>query len=195
MNESVLIEIGSTGRNAGKTTMATQLIKQYSAHYPIFGLKIITISGNRGKCQRGVKGCGLCTSISSGYELVKEKQTSGNKDTTLMLNAGCQEVYLLKSFKNCLAEAFNYFVKQIPPNSLIVCESNSLRKVIKPDAFIMMINSEKTVKPSAKAVFDLADYYLREATTLKELDPVIKRLDLVRLNKGERKNERFNATR
>lgn len=185
INESVLIEIGSTGRNAGKTTMATKLINKYAGHYPIYGLKIITISGDRGKCQRGVKGCGICTSISSGYELVKERRTKGNKDTTQMLNAGCREVYLLKSFNNCLEEAFETFLEQVPPHSLIVCESNSLRKVIAPDIFLMMHNDQKKVKPSAQAVLDLVDYHLREAIIPKVVDTIIHKLDLVNVSKGE----------
>ena len=43
-----MIQIGSTGRNSGKTTLAEALIKQYQEVYPIYGLKIITISGQRG---------------------------------------------------------------------------------------------------------------------------------------------------
>ena len=50
-----MIQIGSTGRNSGKTTLAEALIKQYQEVYPIYGLKIITISGQRGVCQRGTK--------------------------------------------------------------------------------------------------------------------------------------------
>ncbi|NSN12823.1 hypothetical protein HRE23_18415, partial [Enterococcus faecalis] len=74
-----MIQIGSTGRNSGKTTLAEALIKQYQEVYPIYGLKIITISGQRGVCQRGTKGCGICTSITAGYELVEEQETIGNK--------------------------------------------------------------------------------------------------------------------
>ena len=62
-----MIQIGSTGRNSGKTTLAEALIKQYQEVYPIYGLKIITISGQRGVCQRGTKGCGICTSITAGF--------------------------------------------------------------------------------------------------------------------------------
>lgn len=75
-----MIQIGSTGRNSGKTTLAEALIKQYQEVYPIYGLKIITISGQRGVFQRGTKGCGICTSITAGYELVEEQETIGNKD-------------------------------------------------------------------------------------------------------------------
>lgn len=90
-----MIQIGSTGRNSGKTTLAEALIKQYQEVYPIYGLKIITISGQRGVCQRGTKGCGICTSITAGYELVEEQETIGNKDTMKLLAAGCQKVFLL----------------------------------------------------------------------------------------------------
>ncbi|MGC3062355.1 hypothetical protein ACPTFZ_15180, partial [Enterococcus faecalis] len=69
-----MIQIGSTGRNSGKTSLAEAHIKQYQVVYPIYGLKIITISAQRGVCQPGTKGCGICTTISARYQLVEEQE-------------------------------------------------------------------------------------------------------------------------
>ena len=117
-----MIQIGSTGRNSGKTTLAEALIKQYQEVYPIYGLKIITISGQRGVCQRGTKGCGICTSITAGYELVEEQETIGNKDTMKLLAA------------------------------LIICESNSLRNVVQPGLFLMMNNQNRQKESAKKVI-------------------------------------------
>src|SRR5699024_1253022 len=93
---SRLLQIGSTGRNSGKTTLAAEVIKKYKNQIPIVALKIITITGKRGICQRGTVGCGICTSIDSGYELIEEENVRGNKDTMQLLRSGVMLVVLIK---------------------------------------------------------------------------------------------------
>ena len=168
----LMIQIGSTGRNSGKTTMAKKIIERYKSQLPIYGLKIITISGAKGACQRGVKGCGICTSISEGYELVEETETEGNKDTMQLLKAGCEKVFLLKVFQGCLEEAFQEFIFAIPKEALLICESNSLRNVIQPDMFIMMDNQRK-IKPSAADVIKKADKILNQPFISKDIESLI----------------------
>jgi hypothetical protein len=157
---SSLIQIGSTGRNSGKTTIAKALITKYSQEFTIYGLKIITISGARGACQRGAVGCGICTSIDQGYELIEEKNRRGDKDTMQLLRAGCQKVYLLKAFQEHLFTGFQAFLTLVPQDALIVCESNSLREVVEPAYFIMMDN-QKGMKKTAAKVIDQADLILK----------------------------------
>lgn len=154
-----MIQIGSTGRNSGKTTIAKKIITTNHHRFSIYGLKIITISGARGKCQRGETGCGICTSISENYELTEETNCEGSKDTMQLLKAGCKKVYLLKSFNECLLEGFLTFLQFVPKNSLIICESNSIRNVIKPSLFLMM-NNQKSMKETAAKVIAQADIIL-----------------------------------
>jgi hypothetical protein len=160
-NESIagLIQIGSTGRNSGKTTIAKALISKYKKEFTIYGLKIITISGARGACQRGAVGCGICTSIDEGYELIEERNQRGSKDTMQFLQAGCEKVYLLKAFQEHLLAGFQAFLALVPEDVLIVCESNSLREVVEPAYFIMMDN-QKGMKKTAAKVIDRADLIL-----------------------------------
>ncbi|MBP2100347.1 hypothetical protein [Enterococcus rivorum] len=157
-----MIQIGSTGRNSGKTTMAKELIAYYCKSTSVFGLKIITITGDRGKCQRGAVGCGICTSIDEGYELIEEKNSTGTKDTMELLKTGCEKVYLLKVFREHLLDGFLAFLELVPADSLIVCESNSIREVVKPGVFVMMDN-KKRIKETAARVIDQADIVLKEA--------------------------------
>jgi hypothetical protein len=158
-NVPMMIQIGSTGRNSGKTTIAKAIISENRQLAPIYGLKIITISGAKGKCQRGETGCGICTSIDEGYELIEEKNNRGSKDTMQLLRAGCEKVYLLKVFYDHLLEGFLAFQALVPRKALIVCESNSVREVIKPGLFIMMSN-QKGMKKTAAKVIDQADLIL-----------------------------------
>ena len=67
-------------------------------------------------------------------------------------------MFWLRCHKEHLAEGIKYFLSQIPRDAVIICESNSLREVVKPGRFIMLKNPEDTsVKPSAAAVMELAD--------------------------------------
>ncbi|OEG23057.1 hypothetical protein BCR24_13765 [Enterococcus ureilyticus] len=154
-----LIQIGSTGRNSGKTTLAKKLIAENYQRFSIYGLKIITISGRRGQCQRGEVGCGICTSIEEGYELIEETNRIGTKDTMQLLKAGCKKVYLLKVFHDHLLEGFLTFLQVVPRDTVIVCESNSLREVVKPGIFVMMAN-QKSIKKTAANVIQYADLIL-----------------------------------
>src|SRR5699024_2956550 len=148
--------------------LAAEVIKKYKNQIPIVALKIITITGKRGICQRGTVGCGICTSIDSGYELIEEENVRGNKDTMQLLRSGAMQVFLLKAFEDSLKEGFYEFLKQIPKDALIICESNTLRKYVKPGLFIMMENRKKKMKPTAQMVYDLADKVL----TTEEVEAV-----------------------
>lgn len=154
-----MIQIGSTGRNSGKTMLAKKIIKQYHEVFTIYGLKIITITGSKGKCQRGEIGCGICTSIDTGFELVEETDKLGDKDTMQLLRAGCKRVFLLKVFHDCLSDGFQAFLEKVPLGALIICESNSLREIVRPNCFIMMHN-KTSMKKTAKNVINEADMIL-----------------------------------
>ncbi|MHC5229739.1 hypothetical protein ACYSNW_15855 [Enterococcus sp. LJL99] len=154
-----MIQIGSTGRNSGKTTIAKKIIAMNHQRFSIYGLKIITIKGAKGNCQRGETGCGICTSISEGYELTEEKNRDGSKDTMQMLASGCKKVYLMKALHDSLLEGFLAFLQFVPRDTLIICESNSIREVVKPGLFLMM-NNQNSIKKTAAKVIDQADFIL-----------------------------------
>lgn len=155
-----LLQIGSTSRNAGKTTLAKKVIEKYKADVSLVALKIITITGKRGVCQRGGAGCGICTSISQGYELTEEFDNTGSKDTMQLLAAGASRVFLLKAFKDSLQDGFCDFLMQLRAEDMIICESNTLREFVHPGLFLMAQNGKKAVKPTAQAVLDMADRVL-----------------------------------
>lgn len=157
-----LIQIGSSGRNSGKTTLAVRLINQWKEVLPIIGIKIVTIQQKNGKCPRGGAGCGTCTNITGDYELTREDGLISQKDTSLMLQAGCKEVYFLRAMKTHLPEAFRLFLRNIPENHLIICESNTLRKHVEPGLFVFLHNTSGQIKPAAQEVMEMADITLKD---------------------------------
>ncbi|MFT8316443.1 MAG: hypothetical protein ABF633_19645 [Clostridium sp.] len=154
-----MLLIGSSGRNSGKTTLAASLIRNWKDRFPIIALKITTIEEKNGKCPRGGKGCGVCTNIKENFQLIEEKISESNKDTSLLLAAGAERVYWLKVLKAHIKEGIEYFLAEISKNNLIICESNSLRNIVKPGVFIMLKNTQNSnIKKSASEVVDKADF-------------------------------------
>jgi predicted P-loop ATPase/GTPase len=175
-----MILIGSTARNSGKTTLAISIINKYKLNRPVVGLKVTTIHEKNGKCIRGGEGCGVCSNLKGNFEITEELNSDNNKDTSLLLAAGAENVYWLKTLKNNIYEGFEVFIKQIPENTLIVCESNSLRKVVNPGVFIMVKNTrDSQIKKSASEVIDQADIIIENnfnddfQEIIKEIENII----------------------
>lgn len=155
-----LILIGACNRNAGKTQVACEIIRAFRGQYPVYGLKVICAHGTG--CHRGVSGCGMCR-FDGAYELVRETNAEGRKDTAQMLRAGAQGVWLLKSRRESLVESFSHFLEQVPEDALIVGESNSLRRHVMPGAFLFAGDAEscRDKKPSAAEALPFADGFVR----------------------------------
>jgi molybdopterin-guanine dinucleotide biosynthesis protein A len=150
--------VGSAGRNAGKTEFACRLIGKFSGGAEIVGIKVTTILEKDGLCPRGGKGCGVCSSLDSDYCITDEADAPPDKDTARLLSAGASRVLWLRCLKTHLKEGFLDLLGKIDPDALLVCESNSLRHVVRPGVFVM-VTSEMvgTMKPSAAEVHRLAD--------------------------------------
>jgi hypothetical protein len=176
-----MILIGSTARNSGKTTLAISIINKYKLTRPVIALKVTTIEDKNGKCIHGGEDCGACSNLKGNFEITEELNTGNTKDTSLLLAAGAEKVYWLKTLKNNIFEGFNAFITQIPENSLIVCESNSLRKVVNPGVFVMMKNTQNSqMRKSASEVINQADIIIENnfndnfEKVIREISNIIK---------------------
>jgi len=110
-------------------------------------------------------------SLQGNFEIFEELG-EGDKDSQRMLKAGASKSFFIRTKDEFVEEAFNSLQKRINENSLIVCESNSLRKFVKPRAFVMVGNRIQSKKPGAKAIFNLADFVV-EAMDFKGFKRVI----------------------
>lgn len=193
LNMPNMVMIGSFGRNSGKTTLATTLIKHWRNQWPVFGLKVVCVSEN-GECHRGRAGCGGCTGFTGGFVLQEEFGAAPGKDTSRLLHAGAKRVFLLKSKREALPQALRAFLQQVPTGVLIVCESNSLRKIVQPGVFLMaagdvQATADKTSsKPQARAVAHLAD-----ATLLPQSDKALQHIRVRVLPQGGLRADWYEA--
>jgi hypothetical protein len=155
---SHILLIGAGGRKSGKTLLACQIIKRYSPLRPLIGVKVTTIRGKDEGCPRGGEGCGACSSLEGVYCITEEKNSYSKKDTSRLLNAGARQVFWLRVLQEHLLTGMEALLELIPPDSAVVCESNSIRTIIEPGVFLMVKGKNlRTLKPSARDVQNLAD--------------------------------------
>lgn len=170
-----MLLIGSAGPGCGKTEFACKVIKRFRKVRDIIAIKVTTISAEglaAGQCPRGGKGCGVCSSLEGNFEITRETDSSGRKDTCRLLAAGASRVFWLRSVKGHLAEAAAALVEVIGADAISVCESNSLRGVAEPAAFVMLKRADcKSYKSSAKAVEKYADRTISFDGTGFDFDP------------------------
>ena len=168
INKNNIIIVGAATKNVGKTQFACELIKREAAEHTVVGVKISAVDYTDGKCEHcdGTK-CGVCSSLKGNFKIVEE---SGNdltpsennslsgKDTQRMLRAGADKVYWLKVKNDSFAEGVEKLLSIIPDNACVVCESNRLRRIVKPGLFIVITRGDSNdMKPSCEQVIEYAD--------------------------------------
>ncbi|MDH4240276.1 MAG: molybdenum cofactor guanylyltransferase [Phycisphaerae bacterium] len=153
-----MLMIGSAGANVGKTELACALIKKFGKTTDITGIKVTTIRAKDGQCPRGGEGCGVCSSLDGDFDIMEETDSNSKKDTGRLLAAGAKRVFWLRVMKKRLEEGLGSLLDIIGPESVSICESNSLRQVVEPGVFLMVKGRDsKTWKSSARNVKKYAD--------------------------------------
>jgi hypothetical protein len=166
--DNTLLIVGGTARNVGKTEFVCRLIKKTSANNSVYALKVSAIFPDEGIHHGDHSG------EPEDQHLFEEKRHDTAKDTSRMLRAGAKRVFYLRCEDNCILEVFNRFRKQLPADTAIVCESNSLAKHVQPGLLIMVTKDGEEVKPRAKARMDHADLIVVSdgSSGFKELDQI-----------------------
>ena len=158
MKLPLMLMIGSAGRNVGKTEFACSVIREFCSGRDMVGLKVTTVSQKDGTCPRGGKGCGVCSSLEGEYSITEETGEEAGKDTSRLLAAGADRVYWLRVMRTDLLEGLMAVLDIVGRETVIVCESNSLRTVVVPGLFVMMKDkASDQVKASAEKVKHLTD--------------------------------------
>lgn len=156
-----LLLVGASARNAGKTTFLTRVVANLSRRHPLVAVKATVIRNQEdpGGCARGGTGCGVCRSLGSRpYILHEETGEDPDKDTAKLLAAGATKVLWVRIAEAHMAQARDALLDRIPPGVPIVCESNSFRRVVEPDLFLMMRRQgEPWMKESCRSLLHLCD--------------------------------------
>ena len=153
-----MLMIGSAGANIGKTELACALIKKFNKNKAIIGIKVTTIKAKDRQCPRGGRGCGVCSSLEGNFCITQETDADSGKDTARLLAAGAAKVFWMRVMKTHLKEGLAALLDKIGPDAVSLCESNSLRQVVKPGLFLMVRDKDPRMwKSSADVVKKYAD--------------------------------------
>jgi len=163
-----MLLIGAFHRNAGKTTVTSDIIRQWSRQLPIVAVKSTIIRDN---------GTALG---DTGFSITEESGQVSGKDTARMKAAGAERVFWLKSREDGTLAGIREILKTLSPGQALICEGNTIRRFVRPDVFLMVRNrSICTDKSSARGVCAFADLILESADGRPELPD-----DLLRFRSG-----------
>jgi hypothetical protein len=148
LNIPNMVMIGGNSRNTGKTSMVCSIISQLSATHEVIGLKVTSIRPSENDLHGNHN-----EEFSSCYRIFEELNHDSTKDTSRMLRAGANRVYYIRVEDKYCEQAILHFLSSYINNQLIVCESRSLRDVINPGLFLMMMKI-----PAANNAKDVSAY-------------------------------------
>jgi hypothetical protein len=151
-----MLMIGGSGRNVGKTTLICAIIRKFAPAVPIIGLKVTSIRPGEedfhGHHEQPLEG---------DFRIFEETNSASAKDTAKMLKAGAKKVYFIQSTDEQMQLAMDAFFKLIDKHNIIICETRSLRRLIRPGIFIMITDpSHKDFKSRAVEFENLADLHI-----------------------------------
>jgi len=166
-----MLLVGSAGRNAGKTELTCRIIERFGFDRSLLAAKVTAVDRTDGTCPRGGRGCGVCSSLAGRYAITEETDASGTKDTCRTLAAGAQRVLWLRVAKEHMREGMAALLDLVGRDALWVCESNSIRRVVRPGVFLMVQNAHADrLKPSARDVRDKVDCMVRSLPETQSFD-------------------------
>ncbi len=151
MIESLLL-MGSTEKDAGKTTLSSALIRwcRENLSLPVYAVKATLRHGESEKY----------------LKITEETDPERKKDTGKLLRAGAEKVFWLRCDESSAIEGIEKIFKELPAPGMVVCESNTLRLLLEPALFLMVRKlDEASIKKSAERVLDLADLTIRSSLT------------------------------
>ncbi len=150
----MLVVVGGNSRNIGKTSVAASIIRG-TVQLGWTALKITQYG--HGRCANG--GDCECAGQRHRYALTEEKVAT-SKDSGRFLGAGALKAYWLRTEQQQLGNALPVLKTIFDENENVICESNSLLRFFKPDAYVMVLDGRvEDMKQSARLYFDRADAY------------------------------------
>ncbi|HKA19305.1 MAG TPA: hypothetical protein VKN18_13530 [Blastocatellia bacterium] len=152
-----LVMVGGHSRNVGKTSVVSGIISGLrelgwtAAKITQFGHGVCSVNG---------KACG-CSVSEHQFSITEERQLAAGTDTSRFLDAGARRSLWIRTKQGELASALPAFAKKIETDEYVIVESNSLRRFVKPELYIQVLElANPDFKVSAQQFFDLSDAYI-----------------------------------
>jgi hypothetical protein len=168
-----LILIGGNSRHIGKTTLACEIIRAFSADFQITAFKITSIYIGDEKHHGSHE-----LHLKTEYQISRETNPSNPKDTSKMLQAGAADSFYIQALDHAAEKAWDNFYKSVPVHHMLVCESRSLRRFVEPGLFIYLKSSNvEEEKPYSIWLESLADRVLADPSH-EDISSLLKRITI-----------------
>lgn len=125
-----LLLICGSGRNSGKTLIATRIINSRSQRFSVAAIKISMHNHEHHERMKILE-------KGKGYQIWQDNGIT-RKDSGRFLEAGAAISLYTETTDEYLFEAFTRLITHIPEEALIVCESGGLSRFIKPGLMIFV---------------------------------------------------------
>ena len=124
-----MILIAGNGRNVGKTTFATNIIRHLSESTTVIGIKVSPHIHDLNE--------DLVIIRKTHDFVVAEERGHSMKDSSLLLQAGARKVYFIMAKQKDLGEAFSLITDQLE-GDVVVAESGGLSELLTPGIFFFI---------------------------------------------------------
>ncbi|MCF8227500.1 MAG: hypothetical protein K9G58_04130 [Bacteroidales bacterium] len=147
-----ILLVAGAGRNVGKTSIVTSLVRQFRGH----GIIAIKISPHFHELKQNER----FIVQSEKYNILEEQDPGTSKDSSRFLDAGAEKVFFIQSRDEDLGDAFGFLRPMIANNKPVLVESGGLRNFIIPGVFLFVsgpnrVNRNEHLKEIADKVVGL----------------------------------------
>lgn len=149
--------IGGHTRNIGKTSVVEGIIRA-TAELNWTAVKITQFG--HGVCTGDCDSCSCADNVDQ-FSITDELDRDTGSDTSRFLAAGARRSLWVRTRQGELHTALPSLKKEIEDDDFVIVESNSLRRFVKPDVYLQVMDPSKAdFKRSARQFFDVSDAYI-----------------------------------
>ncbi|HTM38195.1 MAG TPA: hypothetical protein VL156_15700 [Terriglobales bacterium] len=150
-----VVVIGGNSRSVGKTSVVAGII----AALPEFAWTALKITQfGHGICSANGKTCRCDTSQDACLPISRERDLSGNSDTSRFLAAGAVCSLWVRTRQGCLGEIMPEIRRRIAGSKNAIIESNSVIRWLHPDLYLTVLDTGiEDFKESAREFLERAD--------------------------------------
>jgi len=149
---SNLLMVGGTSKKSGKTSAIRNIISHFSED-SVVAVKAILFDNDEHFYTHYPE------AVGTDYFAINEQEAI-DKDSGRYLKSGAHQAWFLAATTSGESKLFRQIDALCNEGNPVILESNVLRKFVRPAVFIMLVNPERRIKPSAKAMQDKIDLHL-----------------------------------
>ena len=149
-----ILMIGGNARKSGKTTLICRLLEAFGNQYKIAAIKVALYD------DAGDFGEHHPQALPAGYQEVRETDPTVVKDSGKYLASGASESWFFAALPQSEKRVTDQIREISKRADLVILESNTLRKKIKPGRFVLVNHPGRDTKKSARELASLVDYTL-----------------------------------